>query len=160
DGQRQIDDPNDWIRRELAEAFVEGVTVIPVLTDDSTLPAEADLPADLAPLARRQYRMLRHRDADADLARIVQAIADAAPDRGPASPAAAAERRSRGGGSRRRSIVWAAAVFALFGLLAALLTLRPWGQDASPSTAGGKAAGNDLRLWHTGASCPATAAIC
>src|SRR5262249_28546973 len=30
---RRIDDPNDWIRRELVEAFAAGVRVIPVLTD-------------------------------------------------------------------------------------------------------------------------------
>ena len=31
-GQRRIDDPADWIRRELAEAFAAGVRVVPVLT--------------------------------------------------------------------------------------------------------------------------------
>jgi hypothetical protein len=32
-GRRRIDDPADWIRRELVEAFAAGVRVIPVLTD-------------------------------------------------------------------------------------------------------------------------------
>lgn len=47
-GRRRIDDPRDWIRRELAEAFTTGVRVIPILTDQATLPAETDLPADIA----------------------------------------------------------------------------------------------------------------
>jgi tetratricopeptide (TPR) repeat protein len=78
DGQgRRIDDPADWIRRELVEAFAAGVRVIPVLTDDARMPVEADLPADIAALSRCQYRLLRHRDASADLMRIV---ADCAAD--------------------------------------------------------------------------------
>jgi hypothetical protein len=67
---RRIDDPADWVRRELVEALAGGVRVIPVLTDDAGLPAEADLPADIAALGRCQYRRLRHREATADLDRL------------------------------------------------------------------------------------------
>jgi len=70
-GRRRIDDPADWIRRELAEAFTAGVRVIPVLTDQAQMPTEAELPADIAALSRCQYRRLRHHDSTADLARIV-----------------------------------------------------------------------------------------
>jgi tetratricopeptide (TPR) repeat protein len=76
DGTRRIDDPADWIRRELVAAFAAGVRVIPVLTDGAEMPTESDLPTDLAPLARCQYRRLRHRDAAADLARLVTELAD------------------------------------------------------------------------------------
>jgi hypothetical protein len=67
---RRIDDPEDWTRRELALAFGAGVLVIPVLTDGAELPAETELPADIAALSRCQYRQLRHREATADLDRI------------------------------------------------------------------------------------------
>jgi hypothetical protein len=70
-GQRRIDDPDDWIRRELVEAFATGVRVIPVVTDHADLPREAELPTDIAALSRCQYRHLRHRESTADLARIV-----------------------------------------------------------------------------------------
>lgn len=70
-GRRRIDNPQDWIRRELVEAFVVGTRVIPVLTDEATLPTVAQLPADIAALAGRQFRRLRHRDAGMDLARIM-----------------------------------------------------------------------------------------
>src|SRR5215472_12074974 len=87
-GRRQIDDPADWIRRELAEAFAAGVRVIPVLTDQADLPAAADLPADIAALNRCQYRRLRRREPASDLARIVADLASL-------DPALAAAARSR-----------------------------------------------------------------
>ncbi|HEX5400891.1 MAG TPA: toll/interleukin-1 receptor domain-containing protein [Pseudonocardiaceae bacterium] len=70
-GRRPIDDRDDWIRRELVEAFAAGVRVVPILTDDATLPAEAELPADIAVLGRCQARPLRRREPVGDLARIV-----------------------------------------------------------------------------------------
>jgi len=85
---RRIDDPHDWIRRELAEAFAAGATVIPVLTDGADMPVEAELPADIAALGRCQYRRLRHRDATADLDRICADLAAA-------DPGLAAEARRR-----------------------------------------------------------------
>jgi tetratricopeptide (TPR) repeat protein len=89
DGRRRIDDPRDWVRRELAEAFTAGATVIPVLTDGADLPREADLPADIAALGRCQYRWLRHREAAADLDRICADLTEADP-----ALAVAAGRRS------------------------------------------------------------------
>jgi tetratricopeptide repeat protein/TIR domain-containing protein/NB-ARC domain-containing protein len=70
-GRRRIDDPGDWIRRELAEAFTAAVPVIPVLADQAELPHEMALPADIVALGRCQYRRLRRREPIADLARIV-----------------------------------------------------------------------------------------
>src|SRR5262249_46849413 len=54
-GRRRIDDPGDWIRREIAEALSAGLRVVPVLTGGAVLPAAEDLPADIAGLSRRQY---------------------------------------------------------------------------------------------------------
>lgn len=68
---RRIDDPADWTRRELVEAFDAGVLVIPVLIDDAAMPAESELPPEIVALSRCQYRRLRHREASADLARLV-----------------------------------------------------------------------------------------
>ena len=69
-GRRAIDDPDDWIRRELAEAFAAGVRVIPVLIDDATLPAAGDLPRDIAALSGCQARHLRRREPTRDLKRL------------------------------------------------------------------------------------------
>jgi TIR domain/NB-ARC domain len=79
-GKRQIDDPQDWVRREIAEAFTHELRVVPVLTDGATLPAETDLPHDIAGLSRRQYVPLRHRYADVDLALLAEQIIEVDPE--------------------------------------------------------------------------------
>lgn len=70
-GRRRIDDPVDWVHRELAEAFAAGIRVIPVLTDQAELPTGAQLPPAITALSHCQYRRLRYREPTADLARIV-----------------------------------------------------------------------------------------
>jgi len=79
-GQRRIDDPADWVRREIAEALTRGLRVIPVLTNDAQLPTEADLPEDIVGLSRRQYVPLRHRYSAVDLVFLVEQIIEADPE--------------------------------------------------------------------------------
>jgi TIR domain len=79
-GQRRLDDPADWVRREIAEALACGLRVIPVLIDNVTLPVEADLPEDIAGLSRRQYLSLRRRYASIDLAFLAKQITEADPE--------------------------------------------------------------------------------
>ena len=79
-GQRRIDDPRDWIRREIIEAITRGLRVIPVLTGNVRLPAEAELPRDIAGLSRRQYVPLRRRYTSVDLAFLVERITEADPE--------------------------------------------------------------------------------
>ncbi|TDV57458.1 toll/interleukin-1 receptor domain-containing protein [Actinophytocola oryzae] len=52
---RAIDDPDDWVHRELAEAFTHQVRVVPLLVGAARLPSEAELPRPLATLAHRQF---------------------------------------------------------------------------------------------------------
>jgi hypothetical protein len=52
----------------IAEALPHGLWVIPILTGDAALPAEADLPEDIAGLSRRQHVPLRRRYTSHDLA--------------------------------------------------------------------------------------------
>ncbi|HEV8560476.1 MAG TPA: toll/interleukin-1 receptor domain-containing protein [Actinophytocola sp.] len=79
-GGRRIDEPTDWIRRELAEAFTAGVRVIPVLTEQAEMPVEADLPPEIAALSRRQALPLRHPSPIDDLDRIVTELIALDPD--------------------------------------------------------------------------------
>src|SRR5262249_36666888 len=89
DGRRRIDDPGDWIRRGLVAAFGAGGRGVPGLADGGQMPTRAGLPAGLAALGRCQFRRLRHREATADLARLVAELAALYPDLGLAAREAA-----------------------------------------------------------------------
>jgi TolB-like protein/tetratricopeptide (TPR) repeat protein len=54
DGSRRIDDPNDFVRLEIASALKCKIPVIPVLVDDARMPKQDKLPPDIEPLVYRQ----------------------------------------------------------------------------------------------------------
>lgn len=76
DGQRLIDRPDDYVRREIALALTWGLAVLPVLVEDVRRLDVCELPADIAKLAGQQYRRLRMRDAEYDLQRLVNDVTD------------------------------------------------------------------------------------
>ena len=57
-GRRRLDDPNDFVRLEIATALRRGIRVIPVLLGGAAIPAPDALPADLQALARKQAHEL------------------------------------------------------------------------------------------------------
>lgn len=59
-GNRRLDDPNDFVRREIATALVRKIPVIPVLIDGSPMPNAEDLPEPLKALARRHALEVRN----------------------------------------------------------------------------------------------------
>ncbi|CAM4077937.1 AAA family ATPase [Kibdelosporangium persicum] len=77
--RREVDGTDDWVHREIAEAFRYGLRVIPVFLDHTIGLAEPELPADLAPLARCQFLRLSHRNDTRDLARLVDELGDLVP---------------------------------------------------------------------------------
>src|SRR4029077_18624727 len=54
DGQRRIDDDNDFVRLEIEAALTRNVRVIPILVEGAHMPRAADLPPSMARLIRRQ----------------------------------------------------------------------------------------------------------
>src|SRR5215470_934630 len=97
-GQRRIDSPADWVRREIAEAMACGLRVIPILTGNVALPGKADLPKDIAQLSGRQYVSLRRRYIRSDLNFLVERITEA----DTALARLAAQRQSRAIAAARR----------------------------------------------------------
>jgi hypothetical protein len=79
DGQRRIDNPQDWVRLEIEEALRHGLRVIPVLLDGADRLATEDLPDEISALAQRQHLHLRHRNDDYDMARLVNELAEFVP---------------------------------------------------------------------------------
>lgn len=85
-GRRRLDDPQDWARREIAEASAYRLRVIPVLVDSATPLREESLPRELAFLAECQYLRFSHRNVEAGLERLAREVVKAVPeleDRGP-----------------------------------------------------------------------------
>ena len=92
-GARRLDDPQDFVRVEIASALKRGVAVVPVLLDGAAFPAEQDLPDDLKPLARRNGVEVRRLTFDADVERLTRGLgmkARGAPRETPRRPGIAA----------------------------------------------------------------------
>jgi len=92
DGRRMIDDPQDWTRREILEALGSGAHIVPVLVGRATRLDRAGLPPELSGLADHQYRRLDHRNAESDLARLGDTVAELVPE---LAAAEATRRRER-----------------------------------------------------------------
>lgn len=76
----QLRDTNDWVRREILEAYAYAIRVIPVLKGRKTDRLDtADLPTELARLADAQSLRLDTRDSGADLKQIGDKLADLVP---------------------------------------------------------------------------------
>ena len=75
DGARRIDDPRDWVRREIEAVLIRpDAIVVPVLLDGATMPAEEDLPASLRPLADHQGAALSADDLASDIDDLIRSI--------------------------------------------------------------------------------------
>ncbi|MEU1481482.1 toll/interleukin-1 receptor domain-containing protein [Streptomyces sp. NPDC005760] len=85
DGGPALEDPEDWIRREILEAFETGAVVIPVLVGKAERLRREQLPAVMRELADCQYRRLNHRNAESDLSRLAKDLGRIVPELGSAA---------------------------------------------------------------------------
>ncbi len=119
-GRRRLDDAHDYTRLEIASALGrKDVRVIPVLVEGAEMPSGADLPGDLAPLARRNAIELSDKRWDYDVSQLVATLRPllGVAEPRPAPPGDGAATRP---GKRGRRWAVAAAVLAVGGV--ALLT--------------------------------------
>ena len=65
----------DFVRSEIAAALSRGTTVIPVLVGGARMPSGAELPTELAALARCQAVTIQDHVFDEDAARLVRFLA-------------------------------------------------------------------------------------
>ncbi|MFF3395645.1 toll/interleukin-1 receptor domain-containing protein [Streptomyces sp. NPDC002669] len=80
DGRSSLHDEDDWTRREILEALETGAFVIPLLVGGAKRLGREDLPAELEELADCQYRRFNHRNAEADLSRLVDDLVRLLPE--------------------------------------------------------------------------------
>lgn len=75
DGARRLDDPGDYVCREIAAALAGGVTVVPVLIGDASMPRRDEMPERLADLTRRNAMTITDERWDFDVARLAKVLA-------------------------------------------------------------------------------------
>jgi hypothetical protein len=73
-GRRRLDDPNDFVRIELASALRRDIPVVPVLVRGTKMPNVEQLPDDLKDLAYRNAVELTHARWKSDVHVLVEAL--------------------------------------------------------------------------------------
>lgn len=73
-GNRRLDDPNDFVRIELASALRRDIPVIPVLVRGAKMPRPDQLPEELKELAYRNAVVLNHVRWKSDVQVLLQAL--------------------------------------------------------------------------------------
>jgi hypothetical protein len=74
DGQRRLDNPDDYVRFEIQSALERCVRVIPVLVDGARAPRHQQLPADLQKLARLNALEMSYRRFEYDETQLMEVI--------------------------------------------------------------------------------------
>ena len=73
-GQRRIDDPKDWVRREIETALAGNKIIIPVLLNGALIPPLEYLPESVRKLPRKQAAGITTEKWDSDIAELVKAL--------------------------------------------------------------------------------------
>jgi hypothetical protein len=79
-GCRRLDNPDDFVRIEIAAALAQGKRVVPVLSDDAAMPRAEELPDEIKPLVRRQAIRLTHDRFKDDVERLIRGLEKALTD--------------------------------------------------------------------------------
>jgi hypothetical protein len=75
-GNRRLDNPNDFVRIEIAAALQRSIPVIPLLIDGAKIPKADELPEDLKELALRNGTEIRHASFQDDMNRLLRGLKD------------------------------------------------------------------------------------
>ena len=86
-GGRRLDDPQDWVRREIAAALERDIRVVPVLVEGAQMPSADALPDDLKRLARRHAVELSETAWAPQLTQLIESLAAPRPPKQPGGPA-------------------------------------------------------------------------
>jgi hypothetical protein len=75
EGNRRLDDPEDYVTREIAAALARDVVVVPVLIGDANMPRPEELPAALAGFTKRNAITVTDERWDYDVTRLAKVLA-------------------------------------------------------------------------------------
>jgi len=73
-GRRRLDNPNDFVRLEIASALSRNILVIPTLIDGAQMPHAEDLPPGLSSLARRNALEISEKRFEYDVGLLVEVL--------------------------------------------------------------------------------------
>jgi hypothetical protein len=74
DGNRRLDNANDFVRIEIAAALQRDIPVIPVLLDGARIPRADQLTGDLAELTQRNGLEVRHASFQYDMDKLIRGL--------------------------------------------------------------------------------------
>jgi hypothetical protein len=74
DGGRRLDNPNDFVRTEIATALERDIPVIPILLEGARLPKRDRFPKDLEELPLRNGLAVRHESFHIDMDALVRGL--------------------------------------------------------------------------------------
>lgn len=81
DGQRRIDDPNDFVRMEVEYALQSQMTIIPVLVDGANMPSPGEVPASLRQLLFRNSVTISRENFGPDCDKLIRGLRTPIPPR-------------------------------------------------------------------------------
>jgi TIR domain len=73
-GNRRLDNPDDFVRIEIATALRRDIPVIPILVDGARGPSKDRLPNDVQEIASRNWLDVRHASFHRDMDRLVRSL--------------------------------------------------------------------------------------
>ena len=79
-GNRRLDDPEDFVRREIKIALERGIRVVPVLMEDVRRLDGVGLPEDIAELVSHQSVRVHYRSSTVDIPHLVSELRKLLPD--------------------------------------------------------------------------------
>jgi hypothetical protein len=124
-GNRRLENANDFVRIEVGAALKRGIPVIPILLDGAQIPKASQLPDDLKELALRNGLDVRHASFAEDMQRLIRGLKGA-----PQQPASVTPRQAVLGW------VGAGVVVVIGALWAAFVYFMPPSKPHSPAAAG------------------------
>jgi len=116
-GNRRLDDPDDWVAKEIAAALEKGLPVYPVLLEDTPMPRANELPEMLWPLTRYNAVSISDSRWQADVTRLAKIVALDIPS--------ATERRLQAVNVAIATALFAAITFTLTIIFWNLIEARP-----------------------------------
>jgi eukaryotic-like serine/threonine-protein kinase len=138
EGQRRLEDPDDFVRIELEAALARDIPVVPVLVGHAPMPGASELPGSLAAMAYRQSIEVRpDPDFHHDATRLVTAL------RGILDPTAAAAEQAASTvtpptvatGTQKGRLGWIVATVAILGMaVLAIPAIRYLHETPPPET--------------------------